>query len=85
MRRDIFSDEHELFREQFKRFAEAEIEPKIAGWNEKGMSDRETWRRMGEEGFLGAQRARGRTAARAPTSSTTRSSWRSSRTCARTG
>jgi len=54
MRRDIFSDEHELFRSEFKRFAAAEIEPKIAGWNEKGMSDRATWRRMGEEGFLGA-------------------------------
>ena len=53
MKRDIFSDEHELFREQFKRFAKNEIEPKIAGWNEKGMSDRESWRRMGEEGFFG--------------------------------
>ena len=29
MKRDIFSDEHELFRTQFKRFAAAEIEPKI--------------------------------------------------------
>ena len=54
MRRDIFSDEHELFRSQFKRFAAAEIEPKIAGWNEQGMSDRASWKRMGEEGFLGA-------------------------------
>jgi acyl-CoA dehydrogenase len=53
MKRDIFSDEHELFREQFVRFAKAEIEPKIATWNEKGMSDRESWRRMGEEGFFG--------------------------------
>src|SRR5258705_1786424 len=54
MRRDIFSDEHELFRSQFKRFAQAEIVPKIAGWDEKGMSDRASWKRMGEEGFLGA-------------------------------
>ena len=54
MKRDIFGDEHELFRAQFKRFAAAEIEPKIAGWNEKGMSDRATWKRMGDEGFLGA-------------------------------
>jgi acyl-CoA dehydrogenase len=53
MKRDIFSEEHELFREQFKRFAKAEIEPKITAWNEKGMSDRESWRRMGEEGFFG--------------------------------
>lgn len=54
MRRDLFGQEHELFRAQFRRFAEKEIEPKIAGWNARGMTDRETWRRCGEEGFLGA-------------------------------
>ena len=53
MRRDIFTDEHELFRDQFRRFAEAEIAPKIADWNQRGMSDRESWKRCGEEGFLG--------------------------------
>jgi acyl-CoA dehydrogenase len=54
MRRDIFSPEHELFREQFRRFAEREIAPKVESWNRAGMSDRESWRRMGEAGFLGA-------------------------------
>ena len=54
MQRGIFGQEHELFRVQFRRFAEKEIEPKIAGWNARGMTDRETWRRCGEEGFLGA-------------------------------
>ena len=54
MRRDIFSDEHELFRGQFQRFAEAEIVPRIDEWNAQGSSDRRTWQRMGEEGFLGA-------------------------------
>jgi acyl-CoA dehydrogenase len=54
MRRDIFTEEHEIFRDQFRRFVEKEIEPKIGKWNAQGMSDRETWRRMGEEGFLGA-------------------------------
>ena len=54
MRRDIFTPEHTLFREQFRRFAEKEIAPKVAQWNERGMSDRETWRRCGEAGFLGA-------------------------------
>ena len=53
MRRDIFSQEHELFRAQFQRFAAREIEPRIAEWNRAGMTDRDTWRRMGEEGFLG--------------------------------
>ncbi|HSJ98504.1 MAG TPA: acyl-CoA dehydrogenase family protein [Myxococcota bacterium] len=54
MQRDVFGEEHELFREQFRRFAQKEIEPKIAEWNQRGMPDRETWRRMGAEGFLGA-------------------------------
>jgi alkylation response protein AidB-like acyl-CoA dehydrogenase len=54
MKRDIFEDEHDLFREQVRRFAETEIEPRIAGWNRDGRTDRETWRRCGEAGFLGA-------------------------------
>ena len=54
MRRDVFSEDHELYRAQFRRFADKEIAPKIAAWNAAGMPDRETWRRLGEEGFLGA-------------------------------
>ena len=53
MRRDGFGDEHELFRSQVRRFVEREVAPKIAEWNARGTSDRETWRRAGEEGFLG--------------------------------
>jgi alkylation response protein AidB-like acyl-CoA dehydrogenase len=36
-----------------RRFVEREVVPKIPEWNARGMSDRETWRRAGEEGFLG--------------------------------
>jgi len=54
MKRDVFGEEHEIYREQFRRFAAKEIEPKIAEWNARGMPDRETWRRLGAEGFLGA-------------------------------
>ncbi len=53
MRRDVFTEEHEMFRAQLKRFAAREVEPKIAQWNRDGITDRATWRRMGEEGFLG--------------------------------
>jgi acyl-CoA dehydrogenase len=53
VQRNVFSPEHELFREQFKRFVRQHIEPKIAGWNAAGISDRETWRLMGEAGYLG--------------------------------
>ncbi len=54
MQREIFSEDHDLLREQFRRFAQKEIEPKVAEWNANRTSDRESWRRMGEEGFLGA-------------------------------
>ncbi len=54
MQREIFSDEHDLFRAQFRRFAEAEIAPRVEKWNREGKTDCETWRRVGEEGFLGA-------------------------------
>ena len=54
MKREIFSEEHELFRREFRRFAEAEIVPHLEDWNEKGISDRSAWRKMGEGGFLGA-------------------------------
>jgi acyl-CoA dehydrogenase len=54
MRREIFSEEHELFREQFRRFVKAEVEPFLAQWNRDGITPRAIWKRMGEEGYLGA-------------------------------
>ena len=33
MRRTIFAEEHEVFRTQFRRFVEKEVEPKVAEWN----------------------------------------------------
>ncbi|MCW5890960.1 MAG: acyl-CoA dehydrogenase family protein [bacterium] len=53
MRRDVFGEEHELFRQQVRRFCEKEFAPRVAGWNEAGMSDRASWKRAGEEGLLG--------------------------------
>jgi acyl-CoA dehydrogenase len=52
MRRDLFTEEHEMFRAQVRRFVESEIVPKIDGWNRAGMSDRESWRKIGAAGFL---------------------------------
>jgi acyl-CoA dehydrogenase len=54
MKRDIFTSEHDLFRDQFRKFADKEIAPRVAAWNERGLSDRETWRKLGEAGYLGA-------------------------------
>ena len=52
--RDVFGEEHELFRAQFRRFAEAELAPKIERWKREGRTDAESWQRAGAEGFLGA-------------------------------
>jgi acyl-CoA dehydrogenase len=54
MRREIFSEDHELFRTQFRRFVQAEVEPHVEAWNEAGIVPRAIWKRMGEEGYLGA-------------------------------
>jgi acyl-CoA dehydrogenase len=54
MRREIFTAEHDTFREQVRRFVDNEIEPKVVEWNRNGISDRESWRKMGAAGFLGA-------------------------------
>ncbi len=54
MKRTIFSDEHDFFRSEFRRFAETELLPHAEGWNQAGISDRSAWRKMGQAGFLGA-------------------------------
>jgi acyl-CoA dehydrogenase len=54
MRRTIFSEEHDLFRSEFRRFAETELLPHNERWIENGISDRSAWEQMGKAGFLGA-------------------------------
>ncbi len=53
MRREIFTAEHDAFRDQFRRFVGTEIEPHILEWNAAGITPRSIWKRMGEEGYLG--------------------------------
>lgn len=48
-----FSEEHDLFREQVRRFVEEEVKPVATAWEEEGMVPRPILRRMGELGFLG--------------------------------
>ncbi|MGB0620764.1 MAG: acyl-CoA dehydrogenase family protein [Myxococcota bacterium] len=54
MKRTIFTEEHDLFRAEFRRFAEAELMPYAEEWHEAGISPRWAWEKMGENGFLGA-------------------------------
>ena len=45
--------EHEMLRDQLRRFVEDEIKPKAAAWEETGAVPRDVLRRMGELGFFG--------------------------------
>ena len=50
MRRRIFSEDHDLFREAVSTFMEREVKPYQEGWNEEGIVAREAWRKAGEAG-----------------------------------
>jgi acyl-CoA dehydrogenase len=52
MDRDLFNEEHEMYRQSFKQFVEREVKPNQPRWNEAGIVDRETWRKAGRAGFL---------------------------------
>ncbi|MFW2390172.1 MAG: acyl-CoA dehydrogenase family protein [Polyangiales bacterium] len=52
MDRTLFSEEHEIFRRNFRQFVETRVIPKQAKWREQGVVDREIWLEAGEAGFL---------------------------------
>lgn len=52
MDRNIFREEHELFRQAFRRFVERDIKPNQERWRKNGSVDRDIWRKAGENGFL---------------------------------
>jgi acyl-CoA dehydrogenase len=52
MERRLFSEEHEIFRSNFRQFVETRVLPKQAKWRAQGVVDREIWLEAGEAGFL---------------------------------
>ena len=52
MERRLFSQEHEIFRNNFRQFIETRVVPKQAKWRAQGVVDREIWIEAGEAGFL---------------------------------
>ena len=50
--RSLFTPEHEAFRDAFRRFADKEIAPLHAAWEEQGYVDRAVWKKAGDNGFL---------------------------------
>lgn len=50
--RDLFSEEHEIFRTSVRRFIENEIAPYHEQWEKDGIVPRELWLKAGEQGML---------------------------------
>ena len=52
MKRTLYTPEHLMFRDAFRRFVEKEIAPHHAQWEHDGIVPRAVWRKAGELGFL---------------------------------
>ncbi|NHN38997.1 acyl-CoA dehydrogenase [Pseudomaricurvus alcaniphilus] len=50
--RTLFNDDHEMFRDAVRKFAQQEIIPHLEMWDDRGSIDRDLWRKAGEYGFL---------------------------------
>ncbi len=53
MKRLIFDEDHDMFRDATRRFMQAEIEPHVERWREQGLCDKEAFLKAGEQGLLG--------------------------------
>ncbi len=50
--RELFDENHAIFRDSVRRFIEAEITPHRERWEKDGQVSREAWRKAGEFGLL---------------------------------
>lgn len=55
MRREIFDEEHEAFRDAVGTFLDKEVVPFHEQWEKDGVVDREVWARAGGQGLLALQ------------------------------
>ncbi|GII85445.1 acyl-CoA dehydrogenase [Sphaerisporangium siamense] len=53
MRRDLFDEEHLLFRETVREFMNREVAPRHEQWEKDGIVPREVWKKAGELGMFG--------------------------------
>ena len=52
MQRLIFDSDHDMFRDQVRRFFQKEIAPHAEAWRERGYVDREAFLKAGAQGYL---------------------------------
>ena len=55
LHRSLFQEEHALFRQSVREFIAREIIPFNAEWEIQKKVSRESWKKLGENGFLGIQ------------------------------
>ncbi|MBN6150041.1 acyl-CoA dehydrogenase family protein [Xanthomonas sp. AmX2] len=53
--RPVFREDHDLFREQVRRFIDGQIGPHYAQWERDGITPRALWRAAGAAGLLNCQ------------------------------
>ncbi|KAI1899369.1 hypothetical protein AGOR_G00061070 [Albula goreensis] len=51
--RRVFSEEHDIFRQNVRRFFQEEVVPHHSEWEKAGQVSREVWEKAGEQGLLG--------------------------------
>ena len=49
----LFDETHDLFRESFRSFVDAEMTPHVDEWEQAGLMDRQVYAKAGEHGFVG--------------------------------
>ena len=52
MKRELYSEEHDIFRAAFRKFVEKEVVPHQEEWFKAGIVSREVWLKAGEQGFI---------------------------------
>jgi acyl-CoA dehydrogenase len=52
MKRLIFDEEHEMFRDSVRKFMLAEVQPHVERWREQGICDKDAFLKAGEQGLL---------------------------------
>lgn len=52
MKREIYSEEHEIFRDAFRKFLEKEVVPRQDEWIKAGIVSRDIWAKAGAQGFI---------------------------------
>jgi len=52
LKREIYTEEHDIFRDAFKKFLEKNVVPYQDEWIKAGIVSRDAWRAAGEQGFI---------------------------------